>query len=199
MTFEIQVGNQDESMLEILAQRFWVAVILAYRFHVSGLDGREFDYGLTQEADHGQFHFHSAGLVRPGAYDDWAYAAITLTVIPLMREKKSGVIVNIASMAERSGAEAGIAYTTTRNVTWRSPKKVIRYNAVLPGCVDSRMGGTIVVCHQDEYGTEAQAEPAHALHVQALDEVFLATDQAKTVNEASLLVDQAKHILHVEL
>ncbi|WQF75775.1 Putative short-chain dehydrogenase/reductase SDR, NAD(P)-binding domain superfamily [Colletotrichum destructivum] len=79
-------------------------------------------------------------------------------VIPFMREKKSGAIVNIASTAGTSGAVAGIAYTcskhrligATKNMAWRFRKEGIRCNAVLPGAVDSRIGKAIGAGHGGE-------------------------------------------------
>ncbi|GJC86812.1 short chain dehydrogenase andC [Colletotrichum liriopes] len=139
-------------------------------------------------------------------------------VIPFMRERKSGSIVNVASTAGVSGAVAGIAYTcskhglvgATKNVAWRFRKEGIRCNAVLPGAVDSRIGKAIAAGHGDEYDAEAyaQVEPVHALHAQASEStpditplevaqavVFLATDQARTINGVSLPIDQAWNVI----
>jgi NAD(P)-dependent dehydrogenase (short-subunit alcohol dehydrogenase family) len=62
-------------------------------------------------------------------------------VLPSMKERKSGAIVNVGSYASISGAVAGVAYTAskhglagaTKNVAWRFRKDGIRCNAVLPG------------------------------------------------------------------
>ncbi|KZL87123.1 short-chain dehydrogenase reductase sdr [Colletotrichum incanum] len=139
-------------------------------------------------------------------------------VLPFMREKKSGAIVNVASTAGISGAVAGIAYTcskhgligATKNVAWRFRKEGIRCNAVLPGAVDSRIGKAIAAGHVGKYDAEAyaQVEPVHALHAQASEStpnitplevaqavVFLATDQARTINGVSLPIDQAWNIV----
>ncbi|KAF6814392.1 short-chain dehydrogenase/reductase SDR [Colletotrichum sojae] len=135
-------------------------------------------------------------------------------VLPFMREKKSGVIVNVASTAGLSGAVAGIAYTcskhgligATKNVAWRFRKEGIRCNAVLPGAIDSRIGKAIAAGNGDEWDAEvyAQVEPVRALHAQASDSmpnitplevaqsvVYLASDQARTINGVSLPIDQA--------
>lgn len=63
-------------------------------------------------------------------------------VLPFMKEKKNGSIVNVASKAAVSGAAAGLAYTTskhgllgvTKHTAWRFHDEGIRCNAVLPGC-----------------------------------------------------------------
>ncbi|OKO92262.1 Levodione reductase [Penicillium subrubescens] len=62
-------------------------------------------------------------------------------VIPIMREQKSGSIVNVGSKAATSGAASGVAYTAskhgligaTKNVAWRYKQEGIRCNAVCPG------------------------------------------------------------------
>ncbi|KAK1640237.1 hypothetical protein BDP81DRAFT_478977 [Colletotrichum phormii] len=244
-------------------------LLLAHQYSVCGLDAREFNYALLQEADHGRFHFHRADLTEARACEDGVYAAVAsfggridllvnvagvmgsfssadgvtdsewdrvmavnLTVpvkmmravIPFMLEKKSGVIVNVASTAGVSGAVAGIAYTcskhgiigATKNVAWRFRKEGIRCNAVLPGAIDSRIGKAIAVGHggngkgDEIFDAEAyaQVEPVHALHAQASEStpnitplevaqsvVFLATDQARTVNGVSLPIDQAWNVV----
>ncbi|GKT87966.1 short-chain dehydrogenase/reductase SDR [Colletotrichum tofieldiae] len=155
-------------------------------------------------------------------------------VIPFMREKKSGSIVNVASTAGVSGPwrglrirvantvwfvedpsplsilQASVQVGATKNVAWRFRKEGIRCNAVLPGAVDSRIGKAIAAGHGDEYDAEAyaQVEPVHALHAQASEStpditplevaqavVFLATDQARTINGVSLPIDQAWNVI----
>tara|TARA_R110002060_G_scaffold77860_2_gene89880 strand:- start:1656 stop:2036 length:381 start_codon:yes stop_codon:yes gene_type:complete len=62
-------------------------------------------------------------------------------VIPFMKAKKNGSIINVASKAAVSGAAAGLAYTTskhgllgvTKHTAWRFRDEGIRCNAVLPG------------------------------------------------------------------
>jgi NAD(P)-dependent dehydrogenase (short-subunit alcohol dehydrogenase family) len=234
-------------------------LLLAHQFQVFGLDRRDFDYGLVQEADHGRFHFHRADLVEEGACeqailgcvssfghidllvnvaglmdnfasadaitdDVWdAVISINLTVpvrmmrevIPHMKARRDGVIINVASTAAVSGAVAGIAYTSskhgligaTKNVAWRFRNDGIRCNAVLPGHVDSSIGQAIASGqHGDHWDTDAFAEvaPVHALQarpsegapmITALEVaktiIFLASDQARTINGVSLPIDKA--------
>jgi NAD(P)-dependent dehydrogenase (short-subunit alcohol dehydrogenase family) len=72
-------------------------------------------------------------------------------VLPWMRSRGDGAIVNVASTAATSGGVAGVAYTAskhgllgaTRNVAWRFRNEGIRCNAVLPGAVDSGIGKAI--------------------------------------------------------
>lgn len=91
-------------------------------------------------------------------------------------------------------------------MAWRFRKEGIRCNAVLPGAIDSRIGKAIAAGNGDEWDAEAyaQVEPVHALHAQASDSmpnitpvevaqsvVYLASDQARTINGVSLPIDQA--------
>lgn len=62
-------------------------------------------------------------------------------VIPIMREHKSGAIVNVGSLSSKCGATAGVAYTAskhgiagaTKNVAFRFRHEGITCNCVLPG------------------------------------------------------------------
>ncbi|KAF5515895.1 Short chain dehydrogenase andC [Colletotrichum siamense] len=136
------------------------------------------------------------------------------SVLPFMKEKGTGAIVNVSSTAGLSGAVAGIAYTcskhgligATKNVAWRFRKEGIRCNAVLPGAIDSRIGKAIATGQGDEFDVEAhaQVEPVHALQTHASGStpditplevaqavIYLASDQARTINGVSLPIDQA--------
>ncbi|KAK3989490.1 hypothetical protein QBC44DRAFT_327451 [Cladorrhinum sp. PSN332] len=139
------------------------------------------------------------------------------SVLPCMKERKDGVIVNVASTAATSGAVAGIAYTAskhgllgaTKNVAWRFRNEGIRCNAVLPGAIDSSIGKRIASGHTNDLlwldpEAYAQVEPVHALQAQPSEAtptitalevaktiLFLVSDQARTINGVSLPVDKA--------
>jgi len=67
-----------------------------------------------------------------------------------MMERKSGCIVNVASIGGFKGGAAGVAYTAskhaiigyTRNVAWTYQAEGIRCNAVCPGSVETNIGVT---------------------------------------------------------
>ncbi len=71
---------------------------------------------------------------------------MTRAVLPIMRERKSGAIVNISSLASIAGATQ-LAYETTKAAMNRMTQAValngakhgIRCNAVLPGLMDTPM------------------------------------------------------------
>ncbi|APA11162.1 hypothetical protein SS1G_11353 [Sclerotinia sclerotiorum 1980 UF-70] len=150
--------------------------------------------------------------------DEWdRIIAVNLTVptkliravLPFMRAKKNGVIINLASKAALSGAVAGVAYTAskhgllgvTKNTAFRFRDEGIRCNAVCPGGV---MTNIINSTNRDSLDQESNATwaPVLALHmkpgephitVSAVAEavVFLASDAAKSINGVALPVDNA--------
>ncbi|KAJ0316752.1 hypothetical protein COL154_004672 [Colletotrichum chrysophilum] len=203
-------------------------LLLAHQFQVCGLDAREFNYSLLQERRIDLLvnvagvmdSFSSVDGVTNAEWD--RVMAVNLTapvkmmrsVLPFMKEKGTGAIVNVSSTAGLSGAVAGIAYTcskhgligATKNVAWRFRKEGIRCNAVLPGAIDSRIGKAIATGQGDEFDVEAyaQVEPVHALQTHASGStpditplevaqavIYLASDQARTINGVSLPIDQA--------
>ncbi|KAK3357208.1 hypothetical protein B0T25DRAFT_566515 [Lasiosphaeria hispida] len=132
-------------------------------------------------------------------------------VLPFMKAKRDGAIVNVASTAATSGAVAGVAYTSskhgligaTKNVAWRFRNDGIRCNAVCPGAIDSSIGKAIADGPWDAEGF-AEVEPFHALqakpsesaptitpHEVAKAIIFLVGDHARTINGISLPVDKA--------
>nr|BAW27600.1 putative short-chain dehydrogenase [Aspergillus stellatus] len=94
-------------------------------------------------------------------------------VLPVMREQKSGSIVNVASKAALSGAVSGVAYTAskhgligvTKNVAWRFKHEGIRCNAVCPGGVSNDTGifKDVDVSAFDKDAMAAMT-PIHAAH-----------------------------------
>lgn len=62
-------------------------------------------------------------------------------VLPFMKARMNGSIINVAGIAGVSGAAAGVAYTAskhgllgvTKNTAWRFHEDGIRCNAILPG------------------------------------------------------------------
>ncbi|KAF7865208.1 hypothetical protein EAF04_006185 [Stromatinia cepivora] len=160
--------------------------------------------------------FAAADKVTDGDWD--RVIAINLTVptklmravLPFMKAKKSGVIINVASKAALSGAVAGVAYTAskhgllgvTKNTAFRFRDEGIRCNAVCPGGVMTNILDSMnqECIDQEAHGTWA---PVLALHmkpgeppnvsVSAVAEtiLFLASDAAKSINGVALPVDNA--------
>lgn len=73
-------------------------------------------------------------------------------VLPSMRQRGSGAIVNAGSAASVRGGTAGVAYTMskhavlglTRSIAWVYATLGIRCNVVLPGGVETNIGTTAV-------------------------------------------------------
>lgn len=131
-------------------------------------------------------------------------------VLPFMKAKKSGCIVNVASKAAISGAAAGLAYTTskhgllgvTRHTAWRFHDEGIRCNAVLPGSIDTNINESIEQEHFDE-ASFAVMRPIWELHnpagqkpsITAMEVanviLFLASEGARAINGVALPIDKA--------
>ena len=83
-------------------------------------------------------------------------------VLPIMKAKKHGSIINISSKAGLSGASAGLAYTAskhgllgvTKHTAWRFRNEGIRCNAIMPGGVDTNIAQSMTKENfdQESYG-----------------------------------------------
>ncbi|MFC5447866.1 SDR family oxidoreductase [Paenibacillus aestuarii] len=125
----------------------------------------------------------------------------TRKVLPIFIEKKSGVIVNIASAGGLQGSRAGAAYTAakhavvgfTKNVGFQYATLGIRCNAIAPGGVNTNIGTTINA--PNPFGLERamagmQLNPrAGSAEEIAKVALFLASDDASFVNGAILTAD----------
>lgn len=125
------------------------------------------------------------------------------SVLQFMLAKKSGVIINIASIGGLQGARAGAAYTTskhaliglTKNTGYVYAKSGIRCNAIAPGAMNTSIGATIDMSHLSPLVTE-RILPGMALNPRAADPLevaktalFLASDEASFINGAVLVAD----------
>jgi len=127
-------------------------------------------------------------------------------VLPIMRAKNHGAIINVASKSALGETAAGVAYTAskhgllgiTKNTACRFHEEGIRCNAILPGAVESSVvapsGG------QDPYAHLAATHasnktPGQKPSVRSIDIanaiLFLSSDQASLINGVSLPIDQA--------
>ncbi|KAJ5229180.1 hypothetical protein N7489_009888 [Penicillium chrysogenum] len=136
-------------------------------------------------------------------------------VIPIMRQQKSGSIVNVGSKAATSGAASGVAYTAskhglmgaTKNVAWRYKQEGIRCNAVCPGGVPTGIvqASDPTTWDKDALATMSHIHQAHAadrqggLGVEAEDIanclLFLVSSQSKRINGAIIPVDNAWSVI----
>lgn len=124
-------------------------------------------------------------------------------VLHIMLAKKSGVIINIASIGGLQGARAGAAYTAskhaliglTKNTGYVYAKSGIRCNAIAPGAMDTSIGATIDMSHLSPLVTE-RILPGMALNPRAADPLevaklalFLASDDASFINGSVVVAD----------
>jgi len=121
--------------------------------------------------------------------------------MPIFLAKKSGVIINIASIGGVAGSRAGVAYTSskyalvglTKNVGFQYAPSGIRCNAIAPGGVNTNIGKTINA--PDKFGMERatsggvnnprMGEPSEIATVA----LFLACDDSSLVNGSVITAD----------
>ncbi|MFD0590990.1 SDR family oxidoreductase [Paenibacillus sp. GCM10027627] len=121
--------------------------------------------------------------------------------LPIFTEKKSGVIVNIASAGGLFGSRAGAAYTAakhavvglTKNVGFQYASQGVRCNAIAPGGVATNIGTSINA--PNPYGMEQAmkgmginprtGEPEEIAKVA----LFLASDDSSFVNGTVVTAD----------
>jgi NAD(P)-dependent dehydrogenase (short-subunit alcohol dehydrogenase family) len=121
--------------------------------------------------------------------------------LPIFIEKKSGVIINIASIGGLMGSRAGAAYAAskhalvglTKNVGFQYAKLGVRCNAIAPGAVNTNIGATIT--QPNKFGMERAmsgitlnprtGEPEEIARVA----LFLASDDASFVNGTVITAD----------
>ncbi|TEY76068.1 hypothetical protein BOTCAL_0061g00270 [Botryotinia calthae] len=147
----------------------------------------------------------SADKVTDGVWD--RVIAINLTaptkliraVLPFMRAKKNGSIINLCSKAALSGAASGVAYTAskhgllgvTKNTAFRFREEGIRCNAICPGGVLTNMGNSL-----NKETLDLEAAAPGGMHPVAVSEIaeailFLASDGAKSINGVAIPIDNA--------
>ena len=121
--------------------------------------------------------------------------------LSIFTEKKSGVIVNIASIGGLNGSRAGAAYTAskhaviglTKNVGYQYASQGIRCNAIAPGGVNTNIGATMTApnpfgMEQAMKGIGANPRAGESEEI-AKVALFLASDDASFVNGAVLVAD----------
>lgn len=124
-------------------------------------------------------------------------------VLPHMRERKSGAIVNTCSVASLRGGTAGAAYVAskhavaglTQNVAWSHGGEGIRCNGICPGAVETNISGGLGLSAFNPEGL-ALAMPILALcdrqvgpQAIANTALFLVSDAAYHINGVLLPVD----------
>ena len=125
------------------------------------------------------------------------------SVIKIMLEKKSGVIINISSIGGVQGARAGAAYTAskhaiiglTKNTGYVYAKSGIRCNAIAPGAMETNIAATIDFTKISALANE-RIMPGMVLNPRAANPtevaniaLFLATDDASFINGAVIVAD----------
>ncbi|WP_187274025.1 SDR family oxidoreductase [Paenibacillus sp. N3.4] len=125
----------------------------------------------------------------------------TRKALPIFIEKKSGVIVNIASAGGLYGSRAGAAYTAskhavvgfTKNVGFQYANLGIRCNAIAPGGVATNIGATMTEpngfgMERAMAGMNLNPRTGDALDI-AKVALFLASDDSGFVNGTVITAD----------
>jgi NAD(P)-dependent dehydrogenase (short-subunit alcohol dehydrogenase family) len=121
-------------------------------------------------------------------------------VVPIMEQAKSGIIINISSVAGSHGARAGLAYTAskhameglTKNIAFMYAIKGIRCNAIAPGGVNTNIGKNM---HPNQFGyNRTNSGTASVPRMGESEEIakvalFLATDDSSYINGSIITVD----------
>lgn len=128
---------------------------------------------------------------------------VSRAVLPHMLARKSGSIINTASVAGLRGASGGLAYTAskhavvgiTRHIAWAHGPDGIRCNAICPGPTETNITGDKGLEMMDPAGM-ARVIPVISLadrttkpQTMANMALFLASDAAEYVNGAIIPVD----------
>lgn len=126
---------------------------------------------------------------------------VARSVLPHMLERRSGLIVNIASVAGLAGGRGGAAYTAskhaliglTKSIAWMYVDDGIRSNAVCPGGVGTgigaRSGEPSELGHARVQATLATC-PRYGEPEEIADVVgFLASPKARFLNGVAIPVD----------
>jgi NAD(P)-dependent dehydrogenase (short-subunit alcohol dehydrogenase family) len=122
-------------------------------------------------------------------------------VLPGMMQRRSGAIVNVASVGGLEGGAAGVAYTVSkhaliglaRSIAWTYRTEGIRCNAVCPGGMETNIGTT--AAPRSQWGYERLGKVlALAERMAQLDEIaallsWLASAEAANVNGAIVTAD----------
>jgi NAD(P)-dependent dehydrogenase (short-subunit alcohol dehydrogenase family) len=128
---------------------------------------------------------------------------VSRAALPHMLKRKSGSIINTASIAGIRGASAGLAYTVskhgvvglTRNIAWAHGPNGIRCNAICPGPTQTNITGGGGLEIMDPAGVErllpvlSLADRSTGPQTMANIALFLASDAAVYVNGTIIPVD----------
>ena len=125
------------------------------------------------------------------------------SVLKIMLEKKSGAIVNIASIGGIQGARAGAAYTAskhaliglTKNTGYMYARSGIRCNVIAPGAMETNIASTIDFSKISPLVNE-RIMPGMALNPRSSNPtevanlaLFLASEEASFINGAVMVAD----------
>lgn len=125
----------------------------------------------------------------------------TRQALEIFREKKTGVIINIASIGGLFGGRAGAAYSASKhavigfskNTGFMYANEGIRCNAIAPGAVETNISASMTAINEFGMG---RTQPGMSLNPRIANPreianvaLFLASDEASFVNGAVIVAD----------
>lgn len=125
----------------------------------------------------------------------------TRKVLPLMREQKSGVILNTASVGGIRGMRGGLAYVATKHAVVGMTKHIgyayaqegIRCVAIAPGTVETEIGQKVKDPDMETLSKLMKGFESFPLGTSpeelAKAYVFLASDDASFINATTITID----------
>jgi len=177
-----------EAMIDFALEEFGTLDILVNNAGI--MDGFEAVADVTDERWDLIFDVNTKGVMRA-----------MRKALPIFLEKKSGVIINIASTGGLNGAHSGAAYGAskhavvglTKNTGYMYAKEGIRCNAIAPGAVETNISSSMG--NVNEFGM-SRSRLTHALVPRtgqseeiAKAALFLASEESSFVNGTVLTVD----------
>lgn len=122
-------------------------------------------------------------------------------VLPIFEEKKSGVIVNMASISALTGGRGGLAYTASKHAVAGMTKNVasqyahlnIRCNAIAPSAVPTNIAKSLT--QPDEFGMQRAMSGVNLLPRQGTPEeianiaLFLGSSESSYINGTVIAAD----------
>ena len=122
-------------------------------------------------------------------------------ILPIFMEQKSGVIINLSSMAGVTGGRGGLTYTAAKHAVTGMTKNIgshygeygVRCNAIAPAQVNTGMtqsieGWDMFGLKQATRGVNIMLRPAEPIEIANIA-LFLASDESSYINGVVLAAD----------
>ncbi|MCD8510104.1 MAG: SDR family oxidoreductase, partial [Bacillus sp. (in: Bacteria)] len=184
----VAIEADIEKLMETTVNTYGTLDILVNNAGI--MDNFEAAGDITDEVWERVFAVNTTGVMRA-----------TRKALPIMQAKKSGVIINIASIGGLNGVKAGATYTAskhavvgfTKNTGYMYAQQGIRCVAIAPGGVETNIGNSMTGINEFGMGraqlglgaNPRTGKPEEIANVA----LFLASDDASFVNGTVITAD----------